>query len=205
MSNKLNKIERYMKINRKDLLWFLQNIRRKTEGQELTDEQLADKLAGYIETNPGCVDMDGVSNPGRFSYSTVGYGVFSLMGEKYRMGRIEIFDSEDESGYAVNEGIYTMPFVAANQFEDFIESLETDLPINIEIGSHEWCESECAKSLGFKDSEEMRDPEKVKEYRRKKNDEFAKEQGYKDWDDLLANSKFAPKKKTEDEVNQGDS
>ncbi len=193
MSHKLNKIERYMKINRKDLLWFLQNIRRKTEGQELTDEQLADKLATYIETNPGCVDMNGVSNPGRFSYSTVGYGVFSLMGEKYRMGRIEIFDSEDESGYAVNEGIYTMPFVAANQFEDFIESLETDLPINIEIGSHEWCESECAKSLGFKDSEEMRDPEKVKEYRRKKNDEFAKEQGYKDWDDLMANSKFAKK------------
>ncbi len=182
-----------MKINRKDLLWFLQNIRRKTEGQELTDEQLADKLANYIETNPGCVDMNGVSNPGRFSYSTVGYGVFSLMGEKYRMGRIEIFDSEDESGYAVNEGIYTMPFVAANQFEDFIESLETDLPINIEIGSHEWCESECAKSLGFKDSEEMRDPEKVKEYRKKKNDEFAKEQGYKDWDDLIANSKFAKK------------
>jgi len=194
-----------MKINRKDLLWFLQNIRRKTEGQELTDEQLADKLAGYIETNPGCVDINGVSNPGRFSYSTVGYGIFSLMGEKYRMGRVEIFDSEDESGYAVNEGIYTMPFVAANQFEDFIESLETDLPINIEIGSHGWCESECAKSLGFKDSEEMRDPEKVKEYRRKKNDEFAKEQGYEDWDDLLANSKFAPKKKTEDEVNQGDS
>ena len=92
MSHKLNKIERYMKINRKDLLWFLQNIRRRTEGQELTDEQLADKLAGYIETNPGCVDMDGVSNPGRFSYSTVGYGIFSLMGEKYRMGRIEIFE-----------------------------------------------------------------------------------------------------------------
>jgi len=67
MSHKLNKIERYMKINRKDLLWFLQNIRRRAEGQELTDEQLADKLAGYIETNPGCVDMNGVSNPGRFS------------------------------------------------------------------------------------------------------------------------------------------
>ena len=205
MSHKLNKIERYMKINRKDLLWFLQNIRRRAEGQELTDEQLADKLAGYIETNPGCVDMNGVSNPGRFSYSTVGYGVFSLMGEKYRMGRIEIFDSEDESGYAVSEGIYTMPFVAANQFEDFMESLQTDLPINIEIGSHEWCDSECAKSLGFKDSEEMRDPENVKEYRKKKNDVYAQEKGYKDWDDLLANSKFAPKKKTEDEVNQGDS
>jgi hypothetical protein len=115
------------------------------------------------------------------------------MGEKYRMGRVEIFDTEDESGYAVSEGVYTMPFVAANQFEDFMESLQTDLPINIEIGSHDWCESECAKSLGFKNAEEMRDPEKVKEYRRKKNDIFAKEQGYKDWGDLMSKSKFAKK------------
>jgi hypothetical protein len=182
-----------MKVNRKDLLRFLQNIRRRAEDQELTDEQLVDKLASYMETNPGCIDMDGVSNPGRFYYSTVGYGVFSLMGEKYRMGRVEIFDTEDESGYAVSEGVYTMPFVAANQFEDFMESLQTDLPINIEIGSHDWCESECAKSLGFENAEEMRDPEKVKEYRRKKNDIFAKEQGYEDWDDLMSKSKFAKK------------
>ncbi len=182
-----------MKVNRKDLLWFLQNIRRRAEDQELTDEQLVDKLASYMETNPGCIDLNGVSNPGRFYYSTVGYGVFSLLGEKYRMGRVEIFDTEDESGYAVSEGVYTMPFVAANQFEDFMESLQTDLPINIEIGSHEWCEFECAKSLGFENAEEMRDPEKVKEYRRKKNDIFAKEQGYEDWDDLMSKSKFAKK------------
>jgi len=162
---------------------------------------LADKLANYIETNPRCVDMNGVSNPGRFYYSTVGYGVFSLMGEKYRMGRVEIFDSEDESGYAVNEGIYTMPHIAASQFEDFMESLQTDLPINIEIGSHGWCESECAKSLGFKDSEEMRDPENVKEYRRKKNDVYAQEKGYKDWDDFMVNSKFGLKNQLNKEEN----
>ena len=182
-----------MKVSRKDLEWFLKNIRRKTEGQELTDEALVDKLATYMETNPSCVDVNGVSNPGRFSYSTVGYGVFSLFGEKYRMGRIEIFDSEDDSGYAVSEGTYSMPFVAANQFEDFIESLETDLPINIEIGTHQWCETECAKSLGFESVEEMRNPEKVAEYRKNKNDEYAREQGYKDWDDLLANSKWTKK------------
>jgi len=182
-----------MKVSRKDLEWFLKNIRRKTEGQELTDEVLVDKLATYMETNPSCIDVNGVSNPGRFSYSTVGYGVFSLFGEKYRMGRIEIFDSEDDSGYAVSEGSYSMPFVAANQFEDFIESLETDLPINIEIGTHQWCETECAKSLGFESVEEMRNPEKVAEYRKNKNDEYAREQGYKDWDDLLANSKWTKK------------
>jgi hypothetical protein len=195
MSHKLEQIERYMKINRKDLQWFMKNIRYHSDGKELTDEELVDKLAGYMETNPRCIDMDGVSNPGRFYYSTVGYGVFSLMGEKYRMGRIEVFDSEDESGYAVSEGIFTMPFVAASQFEDFMNSLETDLPINIEIGSHKWCEDECAKSLGFETPEEMRDPENVKAFQRKKNDIYAKERGYKDWDDLMANSKFAPKKK----------
>jgi hypothetical protein len=182
-----------MKISRKDLKWFMTNIRTHSDGKELTDEELVDQLATYMETNPRCIDVHGVSNRGRFYYSTVGYGVFSLMGEKYRMGRIEVFDQEDESGYAVSEGIYTMPFVAANQFEDFIESLQTDLPINIEIGSHEWCEKECAKSLGFETPEEMRDPEKVTEYRRNKNNIYAQEKGYKDWDDFMNNSKFGLK------------
>jgi hypothetical protein len=113
------------------------------------------------------------------------------------MGRIEIFDREDRSGWAVAEGDYSIPFVAANQFEDFIESLETNLPIHIEIGSHKWCEEECAKDLGFKDAEEMRDQEKVKEYRKNKNDEYAREKGFKDWNDLLANSKFINSNKNE--------
>ena len=182
-----------MKINRKDLLWFLQNIRRKSEGQELTDEVLVDKLANYMETNPSCIDINGVSNRGRFHYSTVGYGVFSLMGEKYRMGRVEIFDSQNESDYAVDEGIYTMPFISANQFEDFMDSLQTDLPIHIEIGSHQWCENECAKLLGFETPDEMRDPDKIKAFQKVKNDEYAREQGYEDWDDLLAKSKWTKK------------
>jgi hypothetical protein len=182
-----------MKISRKDLKWFMTNIRTHSDGKELTDEELVDQLATYMETNPRCIDVHGVSNRGRFYYSTVGYGVFSLMGEKYRMGRIEVFDQEDESGYAVSEGIYTMPHIAASQFEDFIDSLQTELPINIEIGSHEWCEKECATSLGFETPEEMRDPEKVKEYRRKKNDVYAQEKGYKDWDDFMNNSKFGLK------------
>ena len=190
-----------MKFDRKKLDWYLKNIRTDSKGKELTDEELVDKLATWMERNPGCVDVHGVSDSGRFYYSTVGYGVFSLMGEKYRMGRVEIFDSEDESGYAVSEGIYTMPFVAANQFEDFMESLQTDLPINIEIGSHEWCEKECAKALGFESAQEMSNPEKVKEYRRKKNDEYAQEQGYRDWDDLVANSKFGLKNQVNKEEN----
>ena len=183
-----------MKVDRKDLTWYMKNIRRRNEGKELTDDELVNELADWIETNPGCIKIDEVSHPGRFSYSTVGYGVFSLFGEKYRMGRVEIFDAQDDSGYPVSEGSYSMPFVAANQFEDFIESLETDLPIEIKIGNYEWCERECAKSLGFENTEEMRDPEKIKAFQKKKNDIYAQEQGYKDWDDLLANSKWMKKK-----------
>ena len=185
-----------MKVDRKKLAWYLTNIRHHAEldNIELSDSSIAEQLATYIETNPGCIDVDGVSNPGRFYYSTVGYGVFSLLGEKYRMGRIEIFDSENESGYAVSEGIYTMPHIAANQFEDFMDSLQTDLPIHIEIGSHKWCEKECAKSLGFETPDEMRAPENIRAHQRKKNDIYAQERGYKDWDELMANSKFKTKK-----------
>jgi hypothetical protein len=86
-----------------------------------------------------------------------------------------------------------MPFDAVTQFEDFIESIETDLPINIEIGSHKWCEEECAQSLGFENSEAMRDPENVKKYQKMKNDEYAREQGYEDWEDLLNKSKWTKK------------
>jgi hypothetical protein len=181
-----------MKVNREDLKWYIDNV--KYNYPNSTPEEFADHLANYIEMNPGCIDVNGKARRGRYYYSTVGYGVFSLFGEKYRMGRIEIFDKQTESGYQVDEGIYSLPHEVAKQFEDFIESIETDLPIEIKIGSHEWCEEECAKALGFTDSDQMREPEAVKAYQRKKNDEYAKSQGYKDWDDLVANSKWTKKK-----------
>jgi len=181
-----------MKVNRDDIKYFIYNVKRRFP--EATEEEFADHLANYIEMNPGCIDVNGKARRGRYYYSTVGYGVFSLFGEKYRMGRIEIFDKKTESGYQVDEGIYSLPHEVAKQFEDFIESIETDLPIEIKIGSHEWCEEECAKSLGFTDSDQMREPEAIKEYQRKKNDEYARSEGYKDWDDLVANSKWTKKK-----------
>jgi hypothetical protein len=182
-----------MKVNRQDIKYFINEVKRRYP--DATEEEFANHLANYIELNPMCIDVNGVARRGRFSYSTVGYGVFSLFGEKYRMGRIEVFDEEDGSGYQVHEGIYSLPFEAASQFEDFIESIETNLPIHIDIGSHEWCEEECAKSLGFTDSEQMREPEAVAHYRKKKNDDYARSEGYKDWDDLLANSKWTKKNK----------
>jgi len=128
----------------------------------------------------------------RFTYHTVGYGVFSLLGERYRMGRIEIFDSQDGCGYATSEGEYCMPFEAAAKFEEFIESLTTDLPIQIDIGSVTWCNRECAVDLGI-DPELMHDDATKKAYYRKKNDKYAVGKGYKDWDDLIAQSPFKSK------------
>lgn len=186
-----------MKVDRKKLKWFLSNIRITAKGKELTDSELIDELANWVETNPSCIDINGIPNKGRFSYHTVGYGVFSLLGERYRMGRVEIFDKEDDSGYATSEGSYCMPFVSANQFENFIESIQTDLPINISIGSHEWCVYECEKDLGIEKGM-LNDMETKKAYYHKKNDEYAVENGYTDWDAYMADSIFAPKKK-EDE------
>ena len=181
-----------MKVSRTDLKWFLQNIRRKSEANnikltELTDEELANELANYIEVNPGCINMDESNRSGRYYYSTVGYGVVSLLGERYRMGRVEIFDKQNESGYQIDEGVYCMPFEAANQFEQFIENIETDLPINIEMGTMGQCRAAVAEELGIAE-DMLNDNETKREFYKKKNDLYAQEKGFKDWDDLLANS-----------------
>ena len=51
-----------MKVNQKDLLWYIKNIRNEVK-EELTDEVLAEKLALWMEMNPGCIDIHGVSHP----------------------------------------------------------------------------------------------------------------------------------------------
>ena len=51
-----------MKVSRNRLTWFLKQIRYHAEGKELSDEQLIDQLASYMETNPGCIDINGVSD-----------------------------------------------------------------------------------------------------------------------------------------------
>ena len=178
-----------MKVDRKELKWFLDNIGRKAESDkvEVTNEYLADELSNYMEVNPGCINMDESNRSGRYYYSTVGYGVFSLIGERYRMGRVEIFDRQNDSGYQVDEGVYCMPFEAANQFEQFIENIQTDFPINIEMGTMGQCRAAVAEELGIPE-DKLNDTETKKEFYKKKNDVWAQEKGYKDFDDMLANS-----------------
>ena len=113
-------------------------------------------------------------------------------GEGRRMD-VGMCGSPEFRPYHIDEVLYCMPFVAANQFEDFMETLETDLPIHINIGSVDECNRATAEELGI-EPDKMHDDETKKVYWRKKNDTYAAEQGFKDWDDLLANSIFKLKK-----------
>jgi hypothetical protein len=180
-----------MKVKRQDIKYFLDNIRRVAErdGIELTNEYLANELSNYMEVNPGCVNMDESNRSGRYYYSTVGYGIFSLLGERYRMGRVEVFDRQNDSGFQVDEGSYCMPFEAANQFEQFIENIETDLPINIEMGTMGQCRAAVAEELGIPE-DKLNDTETKKEFYKKKNDDYAVEQGFKDYDAYLDSTEF---------------
>jgi hypothetical protein len=154
-----------MKIDRKSVSWFLRQIRRTNTAEEkqLTDDELVDKLCAYMEYNPACIRPGDPCESGKFYYRTVGYGVMSLMGEFYRMGRIEIYDKEDDSGYAVDEGTYCMPFTVASQFEDFIESIETDLPIQIDIGSVDICQVAVSTKINIP-VEKLNDNETIRKY-----------------------------------------
>ena len=151
-----------MKVSRTDLKWFLQNIRRNAERDELD-------------------------------------GVYSLLGERYRMGRIEIFDKQNDTGYQIGEGVYCMPFEAANQFEQFIKNIETDLPINIEMGTMAQCRAAVAEELGIPE-DKLNDAETRRDYYKKKNDEYSQKRGFKDFDDELEKSGLTKLIKKDEEV-----
>lgn len=125
----------------------------------------------------------------RYSYSTVGYGVFSLLGELYRMGRIEVFDREDESGYQIHEGEYCMPFEAAAKFEEFIEALRTDYPIHIDIGSFKWCQEAVSEKIGIP-VDKLNDTETKKLYYTAQRDkEYMKKYGLP-FDEYIKTTRF---------------
>lgn len=110
----------------------------------------------------------------RYSYSCVGYGVFSLLGEIYRMGRIEMFDNQEESGYAVHEGFFCLPFEASAKFENLIDSLQTDFPMHFELGSMKWCSRAVSEHLGIP-VDKLNDMDTKKAFYREK---YIKDYGY---------------------------
>ena len=91
-----------MIINRKDIAWFITSI--KHTNKDISDADLAEQLAKYMETNPSCIDMDGVPNKGRYSYSTVGYGVFTKLIEANTTiptKKTEVFSTAQDSQSSV--------------------------------------------------------------------------------------------------------
>ena len=84
------------------------------------------------------------------------------------MGRVEIFDKENDTGYAINEGTYCMPHIAASQFEDFIEAIETEFPICIEIGSVKECSQAVSEKLEIP-VDKLNDMETKKEFYKNKH------------------------------------
>lgn len=136
----------------------------------------------FWELNKEILPVEELKHVPRFSFRTVGYGVFSLLGEIYRMGRVEIFDATETSEYASDEGIYCMPFLAANQFESFIKSLVTDYPIHIEIGNHKACDLAVSEELGIP-VDKLNDVETKNEYYKKKNEEYAQKNYGMSWEE----------------------
>ncbi len=97
----------------------------------------------------------------RYSYSTTGYGVFTLMGVLYSAGRIEVYDDSDQmSGYPIEEGSYWCPIEKEFMLTDFFQELRSDLPVYIRLGSFESCEKAVSEKLDVP-IDEFRDQETI--------------------------------------------
>jgi hypothetical protein len=162
----LDKNKLVMKVNRKALLRVLAQLRQSSPSS-LSDQEVVARLADYMENHPSSIDLYGPSRQNRFSYATVGYGVQSLLGEKYRLGRIEVFDSQNESGHQTQEGTYCIPHQTAGAFQDFIENLKTPLPIHVSLGSLKWCKEECAKALKLSGPADLHEQRIIDQHRKK--------------------------------------
>jgi len=176
-----------MRISRNRLTWIIEKAQEeaKKSKKKLSAEGLANKVADYMEKNPSCVNpFDTPTTNKRFGYSTVGYGIFNLLGEKYRMGRIEVFDEDANSSYQIDEGTYCMPYEAAAAFEDFIDCLQTELPIQIKLGTVENCEKECAKALGLSSKEDLRNAEIIEKFQKAQNEKYAQAEGFKNYEEF---------------------
>jgi hypothetical protein len=106
----------------------------------------------------------------RYYFSCTGYFMFDLMAQKYRAGRIEMYDNENPTGYASEEFFYCVPYDMSEKFENFFEDLETDLPFHVEFWSMNDCREACAEALGIT-VEQLQDREFVKQWQEKQKDQ----------------------------------
>ncbi len=93
-------------------------------------EEEARKL--FLKKNPEYDDVLYVRESGRYSYLVTEEGVMNpKYADKFRGGRVEVFDVNEKYGYAVYEWRFFMPSNAFYGFVDWIENIETDYPIMI--------------------------------------------------------------------------
>lgn len=72
---------------------------------------------------------------GFFTYQLEPAPPHKLLDQVYQSGEIVVYNSESAEDEPVARGSYCVPYEVAAHFEAFIESLETDLPIFVSVGS----------------------------------------------------------------------
>lgn len=82
-----------------------------------------------------------------FYYYAVANEATTIMDRLYQVGTIQAFDSDSEQDTPVKAGSYCVPVEVAGAFQDFIESLETSLPIFMSFGSEQQCKKHAAQQL----------------------------------------------------------
>lgn len=82
-----------------------------------------------------------------FYYEVKPFHSNTLFDQIYQTGTILTYDSESETEKPVMIGRYNVPIEVANQFQDFVESLETEFPLFISFGTEQSCKQEAAKEL----------------------------------------------------------
>lgn len=71
----------------------------------------------------------------------------TLFDQLYQTGTILTYDSESEQEKPISIGRYNVPIEVASQFQDFVESLETEFPLFIILGTEQLCKQEAARDL----------------------------------------------------------
>ena len=144
----------------------------KSFGEGETEQEAIDN---FLKENSSHWDFGGkidwIKPSKRYSYSIVGMGVFSLLETVYSAGRVEIFDSEDESGYSVDEASYFVPKSSMDDFYKFIDDLETDFPMTLSFGNIEQCQKAVSEKLGIP-VDKLNDKETKQKYYRQKYREY---------------------------------
>jgi adenine specific DNA methylase Mod len=78
----------------------------------------------------------------RFFFNVIEEMIMNPQYAGYRGGRIEVYDSEDESGYAVYEGRFFLPEEFYHEFREIFDFKYTDKFVRIDFNTAKLVEGE---------------------------------------------------------------